>query len=141
MYEIILTVHIATAISLIGIVLYADHLGLRWVRGKHEVLPAPRLKKLHQIIYCGLLLMIITGGYMFWPLREYLLTTPAFLIKMGLVLTLIINSVVIGRFMHIATQTPFAMLPSSQRIPLYVSGAVSALAWLGTIVAATQLGL
>lgn len=141
MYEVILTIHIATAVSLIAVVLFADHLAFLWVRGKHEVLPAPQLKLLHRLVYGGLIIMLPTGLYMFWPLQEYLLSTPAFLIKMSLVVTLIINSVFIGRFIHVATEKPFAMLRSAQRVPLLISGAISSIAWLGTIVAATQLGL
>lgn len=141
MYSIILTTHIITACALIAVVLYSDHYGLGWMRGKHEVLSATKLHRLHRTIYVGLGVMIITGLYMFWPVREYLLTETTFLVKMGLVITLIINSIFIGKVGAKATHTSFASLTTKERVPLFIIGAVSSFCWAGTIIAATQLGL
>jgi len=66
---------------------------------------------------------------------------PTFLVKMGLVATLIINSAFIGRFMRVATERPYATLRRSERVPLFISGTISVVAWIGTIIAATQLGI
>jgi hypothetical protein len=141
LYSFVLTTHILTAIGLIVVVIYSDHLGWQWLRGKQQTLNLTTLNRLHHIIYAGLSIMVTTGLYMFWPLQAYLLYEPAFYVKMGFVGTLIINSFFIGSFMRKASETPFNLLSKQERVPLYVSGALSTVVWLGTIVAATQLGL
>ncbi len=141
LYQLILTTHILTAVSLIIVVIYSDHLGMLWMRGRKETLDPVLLQKLHHLIYCGLIVSLLTGLYMFLPSREYLLTVTAFYIKMGLVLTLWTNSFFVGKFSRIATTKPYALLTKEERVPLYVSGAVSTISWVGVIVAATQLGL
>lgn len=141
LYSVILTIHICTALSLLASVLVADFMALRWIRGNTATLSAPFLHKLHYAIYIGLGIMLATGVYLFWPVQAYLLSTPAFIIKMTLVLTLLLNSIFISGHMHIATVRTFKEVSVKTKCFLILSGGVSFLAWVGTIAAATQLGL
>jgi hypothetical protein len=141
LYATILTIHIGTALSLLVLVAYADHMGFSWMRGKVATLPLSRLRKIHHSVYAGLILMGATGLYMFLPLRSFLLYEPAFIIKMSFLLVLLINSVYIGKLTRVASTAPFALLSTSQRRKLFVSGGVSTICWIGIIVAATQLGV
>lgn len=119
----------------------ADHQGLSWIRGKRETLDLKRVTLYHRLIWVGLVGMITTGGIMAWPLSSYLVTVPAFLLKMAFVVTLFINGLVIGHLVKVATERSFASLSWRERLPLLVSGAVSTTAWIGAFVAARLLGL
>jgi hypothetical protein len=140
-YGIILTTHIATAISLLLLMVYADHTALRWFLGRTQTLSAKITKRLHLLVYSGLSIMLCTGLYMFWPLQSYLLSLPAFQIKMTFVIALLLNSVFISSHMHLATQNCFTDLLVKQKLTLLLSGGLSFIAWVGAAVAATQLGL
>jgi hypothetical protein len=114
-------------------------MGISWIRGRVETLDAKKVKKYHRGSWIGLSLMIITGALLFYPLREFLLTRPQFYIKMAFVVTLVCNGFVIGKLQHIAIEKSFSSLSSFQKIPLYISGAVSTVCWLGAIVCALFL--
>ena len=137
----VLPLHILFAVVAVATVVVADLHALGWVAGKFTVLPERRLIALHDIVYGGLLGLIVTGVLMFWPLSSYLLTQPAFLIKMGFVLALIINSVVISRHMPLAFTRSFSSLTFRERLPLFISGGISAISWVGALTAAQFLGL
>lgn len=141
LYEIILGIHITTAVLLIGGVVYADHLALAWILGKKKNLSESVLRQIHRSLYIGITVMVLTGIYLFIPSRAYLLYETAFFIKMFFVATLIINSLCIGKFLPLATKTAFQDLSTNKRFVLLLSGTVSTCCWLGTIVAANQLGL
>ncbi len=136
MKDIILTIHLLI-LACIGVtVLLADKQAFGWMRGKRETLDAVMLARLHRIVLVGLAGMIITGLVLFYPMRTYLLHTPAFYIKMAFVLALVVNGRVIGRFMNVATVRPFSSLTKSERMPLFISGAVSGISWVGAVIAA-----
>lgn len=80
--------------------------------------------------------MITTGLTLFWPMKEYLLTLPQFYIKMAFVATLICNGFVVGRLQKKASTRTFSSLSPRERTPLFISGAVSTLSWIGAIIAA-----
>lgn len=141
MEQIALMVHLTTVFTLVTIVILTDGLGFLWLIGKIQTLPAALIKTLHRLVWTGLIIMIASGATMFLSYQEYLLTVPAFYIKMGFVLTLVINAVAIGKHLHIATERPFALLTKRERIPLLISGIISTAAWIGTISAARMLGL
>lgn len=136
-----LQVHLTTVFALIATVLATDLLALLWVLGKRETLPLWLMRTLHSVIWAGLLIMIVSGGTMFLSYREYLLTVPAFYIKMSFVLALIVNAFVIGKHLHIACERSYASLSREERQPLFISGAVSTISWIGVICAALMLGL
>lgn len=110
---------------------HADHLGLKWIQGKLPVLSESLVKKYHDRVWFGLIGMILTGFLMFWPMREYLLSRPQFYIKMFFVLALVANGFVIGRLQKISTSKTFAELSVREKLPLFISGGVSTLGWVG----------
>lgn len=141
MEQIALTIHITTATALIGLVVATDLYGLLWVIGRRTTLSRRTLTVLHRLVWTGLTVMIASGGVMFLTYREYLLTVPAFFVKMGFVAALLINAVVIGRHLHLAAERPFAEVSRRERRSLYISGVVSTGSWVGAILAARMLGL
>lgn len=133
--------HLATLFLTVVVILIADHEGLSWMRGKKEVLEVRKISKLHRFMWIGLSLMIVTGFVMFWPLREYLLYHLPFQVKMGFVTVLFINGLFIGRYSHVATQKRFNELSKKEKFPLFISGMVSFLGWVGAIVAAILMNI
>lgn len=136
----ILALHISAFFVNITFVVIADALALSWVLGKKEVLSIQVMRTLHRIVSVGLCVSVVTGAIMFWDVRDYLLTLPAFYTKMLFVLALVVNSFVIGKHMHIAVERPFKTLEPEEKRPLFISGAVSTIAWVGTFIAAKSLG-
>ncbi len=128
---IVLPLHLATLAFLAWTIFHADHLAFSWIRGKVNMLRKEDLQKYHKRTWLGLVGMIVTGFILFWPLREYLLTRPQFYAKMAFVITLIINGFVIGHLQDVATKKWFKQLTLKEKLPLFISGAVSTLAWLG----------
>ncbi len=116
-------------------VVLADHLGFNWIRGKIKMLSVNEVKKYHYRVWTGLVLMIVTGFFLFWPLRELLLTRTQFYVKMAFVATLVMNSFVIGYLQNIAITKTFASLTFKEKLPLFISGSVSTLCWILTAAA------
>lgn len=141
LFPYILPVHVSVAVALVCLILYTDSYAFSWIRGKRDTLDITRLKRLHHLMWIGLLLMIATGSLMFYPYREYLLAHPPFLTKAGLILTLVVNGFFIGKLLHVAAERPFSSLSVREKTPLFLSGAVSTSAWIGVIIAATMLDL
>ncbi len=140
-YLYVLPIHIATFCITIAAVVVADLHGLLWVLGKMPTLPQKRMVLLHHAISFGLLVAIVTGVIMTYPVYEYLLGQPAFIAKMILVGALVVNSFVIASHMQVAFTSRFQDVPRATRLPLYISGFVSASAWAGAFIAAQFLGL
>lgn len=139
METIILPIHILTLIYLAWNIIHADHLGFTWMRGTVPILNASVVNKYHYRTLGGLLMMIITGLFLFYPMREFLLSRPQFYIKMGFVLALCINSVAIGYFSKIPTKKTFASLSNKEKLPLFISGALSTISWIGAALAGLYL--
>lgn len=137
MSELILPIHLLIlALTAVGIVL-ADHEGYSWITGKKQLLEWNKVFKLHLWVGFGLIGMIITGGLMFWPMRDYLLhNSLAFLIKMAFVAILIGNSFLIGEMVKVSTKRTYASLSRAEKLPFFVSGGLSTLSWLGAAAAA-----
>lgn len=136
MENIFLPLHLLSLAYVAWNVFHADHAGFNWIRGKEKLLSKKEVMKYHHGTWIGLILMIITGAFLFYPLREFLLTRPQFYIKMSFVLVLIINGLVIGKISHIATEKTFDSLSTKEKLPLIISGAVSTIAWLMAIASA-----
>lgn len=109
-----------------------------WMRGKK--IEFERMKTLHILVWFGIASMIITGGSMYMQYKEYLLTDTAFIVKMFFVATLIINGIVISKFLHYVKR-PYSDLTKKEKIPLIVSGMVSSAAWVGAIVSGLLIGI
>lgn len=136
----LLTIHVTSVIITLFFVVVADLHGLAWILGKLKTLPEKRMAVLHGIVWVGLITTIVAGFLMFTTYSEYLLSLPAFRIKMLLVGMLVLNALFIGKHLRIATETSFAGIPAKEKVILLVSGAVSTVGWIGALIAAQFLG-
>lgn len=139
--SIALFVHLTTIFTLIPIIIGNDILALLWVRGTIPLLSRTLLTWVHWIVWGGLLLMIGSGFVMFLSYQDYLLSLPAFYIKMVFVAALLVNAFVIGKHHPTASERTYASLSSAERRPLFLSAAVSTVAWIGAYTAAQLLGV
>jgi len=131
MHPFIVLLHICfLCLAAVGI-LIADHAAFNWMRGKNAVIGKKELFAAHWIVTTALLGLVYTGLVLFWPQRDYLLQQPLFLLKMAFVAALLLNSMVIEWLMHVAAVRPFASLTTGQKAPLFISGGISTLSWLG----------
>jgi hypothetical protein len=135
----LLPIHVGAFVVTIVAVIIADLQALLWVIGKLPTLKRRPINVLHYIVSAGLFASVTSGAFLFWPLREYLVTVETFWVKMVFVAVLIINSFVIARHMHVPTTQTFASLSPAQRRPLLLSGAASAISWVTVFVAALLL--
>ena len=136
MEQLFLPLHLLSLAYVAWNIVHADHMGLNWMRGKVKVLNEAKVHMYHRGSWIGLALMFVTGLALFWPMREFLLTRPEFYTKMAFVVTLICNGVLIGNLKNKATMRTFASLSIEEKIPLFLSGAVSTISWLGAAVMA-----
>ncbi len=130
-------IHLAVLILTALVIVYNDHEGLAYMRGKRGVLNPKVIQWSHRLVWLGFGLMVLTGFFLVLPAWEYWLADPAFYVKMGFVVTLLINGFFIGKLSHIATERPFALLTGEEKRMLLVSGALSGIGWLG----AASMGL
>lgn len=114
------------------VILYSDYHGLSYFLGKKPVLSPAFVTWSHRLVWFGLLGMITTGALMLLPSWEYRLSDPAFYVKIGFVLMLIINGVAIGKLSKVASLQPFAHLTRDEQYTLILSGAISATCWIGS---------
>ncbi|MBX4215714.1 hypothetical protein KW797_02105 [Candidatus Parcubacteria bacterium] len=128
--DIHLSILAVTALAIV----YADHLGWQYFRGRKPLLDARTMRRVHFIVIAGLIGMITTGFIMFWPDRAAYLSYWPFLIKMGFVLILVVNALFIHRLMGVASERPYASLTKGERRKLLVSGALSSIGWIGAAV-------
>lgn len=131
MSEIILPLHLFSLLFVAWNIVRADHKGFLWIRGKVETLSPAEISPLHRNTWIGLVGMIVTGILLFLPMKDYLLTRPQFYAKMAFVLTLIINGFVIGKLQYVAETSAYSALSLRQKLPLFISGAISTLCWFG----------
>lgn len=116
------------------IVLYSDHRGLNYIRGREQILPAKFLHQSHKWVWTGLLLIITTGILLAIPSWEYRLQQGVFYAKMGLIFVLIMNALAIGKLSKHSGSISFAALLKEQKITLLVSGALSVIGWSGALI-------
>lgn len=114
-----------------AVIVYSDHQAYLYFRGKKATLRESFVVWSHRLVWAGLLAMITTGIALTIPGWEYRLSNPVFYVKMGFVLVLIMNACAIGIIAKKATTTPFAELSDTDRRTLMVSGALSAIGWIG----------
>lgn len=139
MHDLIFLIHLSSlALAALGILL-ADHSAFEWMRGKIDAIQRKKVFALHWVVTVGLSGLILSGLYLFWPLRDYLLTEPLFWLKMFFVAALLINSFFVEQLMHVATRRPYRALSTREKAPLFISGAVSTLSWVGAVVTALLL--
>lgn len=132
----VIYIHLSTLAATAVAILIADKAALSWVRGKRETLSEKRMRLLHYLVGAGLALMILSGAFLLWPLRAFLVTDLAFWTKMAFVLVLVMNSFFIGSLMTLAHRRSFASLAPRERRLVLLSGGVSAIGWAGAFIAA-----
>jgi hypothetical protein len=137
----VLPIHIGAFFITILAVITADVYGLMWSLGKVETIPKKILHGLHRFVSAGLVVLITTGAIMAWPVKDYLISSPAFITKMIFVSALVINAFFIQSHFSIAATSSFSSLPKKTQRGLVISGIVSALGWTGAFVAAQFIGL
>lgn len=54
----LLPLHIGAVLATLAAVLYADHLGFRYFRGKQPTLDGRLMRRLHNTVWAGLILII-----------------------------------------------------------------------------------
>lgn len=126
-------IHITAVFFAIAIVLFADHEGYAWFRGKKQTLDPVHMRIAHAGVAIALAVLITTGTIMFYPFKGYLLANPLFILKLLFVGVLVVNAVIINRMMHVALEKPYAKLSREERMPLLISGGVSFVSWIGAI--------
>jgi hypothetical protein len=137
METILFYLHIAGVTWSVLFILQADKDAFKWFSCKSQTLSEIKTKKQHRMVWLGLLTAIVSGILLFWDRRFYLIgESPAFLIKMIFVLALTLNGFFIGRTIKVATTKSFENLTFGEKIPLFISGGISSISWLGAIVSA-----
>lgn len=129
----LINVHIGLMFFSVGIIFLADKEAFAWLRGRKETLNVRRLNTYHFLMWVGLLGLIGTGVWMSVPMYAYLLSQPLFIIKLLFVGILFVNAILVGRLMHVALVKPFRTLSWSEKMPLFLSGALSAFSWFSVI--------
>lgn len=129
------TLHLISLTFVALVIVIADHDGLSYIRGKKQTFNVVKVKRLHQLVWLGLLGMAATGVGLLIENPD-VLGEVAFYVKMLMVLALVVNGVVIGQLAALPTTTPFTNLTREQKRRLFISGAISALCWIG----ATMIG-
>lgn len=135
----LLQIHVLSVFATLALVVVADVHGLLWVLGKMKTLPPRRMGFFHRATWIGLAIIITTGFFMFLNESSYLLSLPGFKLKMFFVLCLIINAFVIGTHMMIAITRTFSSLTLKEKMPLFISGGVSSISWIGAFILANFL--
>ncbi|MDP3958200.1 MAG: hypothetical protein Q8Q36_01905 [bacterium] len=128
-----LPVHIGAVLATLAVVLYADHLGFQYFRGRRQTLDGRLMFRLHRTVWAGLIVIMATGFIMFWPARETYLSYAPFLTKMGFVAIIVVNAFFIGKLLPLASGRPFAALTEGEKRKLLVSGAFSSIGWVGAL--------
>ncbi len=134
-----LQIHVFAVFATLTLVVLADAHGFLWMIGKLRTLPHTRMEYLHRAVWVGLGVIFIAGFSMFLSYPEYLLTLPAFQLKILFVCMLAVNAFIIGKHLKVATATPFAELSSKEKTTLLLSGLASTSGWVGAYICAQFL--
>jgi hypothetical protein len=129
----LVSLHLFTLAATALIIVYSDHRGFRYFLGKEVTLPARFLFWSHTLVWIGLVGMIITGVLMVLPIWTYYFQNPAFFVKMGFVVVLMINAYAIGVLSKTASERPFSALSASEKRILFISGGLSIIGWTGAV--------
>jgi hypothetical protein len=128
------TIHLTTLAFTALVILYSDHKGFQYFWGSVQTLPRSFVTWSHRLVWTGLILMILSGFFLMLPAWEYYIADPVFFVKMGFVLTLVVNAFFIGKLSPLTTERAFHELPPDLRRTLLVSGALSAIGWIGAAI-------
>jgi hypothetical protein len=132
---LVLDLHLAFIWGTLAVVVYSDEQALLWILGKKRVMNKRLLEWLHALVGVGLAGLLTTGGLLFFVGGyDFLLSDPAFIIKMVFVAALLINGFFISYVNKLATLRSWGELSDAQRMPLLLSGAVSVCGWAGAVI-------
>ena len=134
-----LVAHLLSFGFVIGVTALADKEALAWMRGQRQTLEPSALQNYHRFVWAGLAALIATGLYLLYPMWQYLLSQPLFIIKMLFVGVLIVNGLLIGRLQNIAANRSYASLRRGEKIQLLASGAISFVSWIAAAAIALYL--
>ncbi len=134
MQEYLVPVHLIILGLTAIVIVMSDWEAFSWMRGKKEFLDEEKIRLHHKLVSIGLALMILSGFLLFWPMRDYITEVPKFYIKMFFVGLIVVNSFFINKLMPIAFTRKFSELTFRERLPLLISGATSALGWIGATI-------
>lgn len=137
MESVALTIHVVVLCLMAVVILYSDHQAYLYFRGKRRTLSRDFISWSHRLVWVGLILIIFSGIVLTIPTWTYRLQQPFFYVKIGFVLTLLINAFAIGKFSQTASVRPFIELSREEKHTLILSGALSVFCWTG----ATIIGL
>lgn len=140
-YHTVVLIHLVAFFVNAACVVSADTIGLMWMRGMRDTLNTPLIRWLHWCVWAGLAVSIVSGIALFKEASSYLLSQPAFLVKVGFVAVLVVNSFVISHHLRAAGREPWRALPVGTKRAMLVSAGISFLSWVAVAVAATQTGL
>lgn len=141
MEKIALVLHGVTLLFVLGVVAYSYFMGFNWMRGKIEILDEKKVLKYHRYAWRGIALMILTGALAFSFHYTEFLAKWQFHTKMGVLLALVINCVVINRLMKNASETSFKNLPKKAKVSIIISATVATLSWVGILLLAGFIGI
>jgi hypothetical protein len=128
------SVHLIALAFTALVILFADHHGFEYFRGTRETLSPHFVTWSHRGVWAGLTVLVLSGLFMVIPAWDYYKSDMAFYVKMGFVLVLTMNGYAIQKLSHMSTTTPFRSLPKEMQHTLMVSGALSAMGWVGAAV-------
>lgn len=125
-----LALHIVSLGFVLGVTTIADKEAFMWVWGKKQTLDKKAFHNYHLLVWAGLISLSITGFYMFYPMRFFLLRDLLFDAKLLFVGILFINAILIGRLMQLAFVKPFSELTRKEKTSIILSGAISTFSWI-----------
>lgn len=129
----ITTLHLISFIITVPVILYADHIGFQYFTGKIETVNYKKIQIAHWLVTTGLILLIVTGVIITIPMWAIMFENPFFYAKLAFVVTLFLNGIFIGSLMKKATIIPFAHLSKDEKKALIMSGALSGISWVASI--------
>ncbi len=124
-----LVLHILSFGFVLGVTAIADKDAIAWIRGKKRVLERSTMMSYHVLIWVGLIALTISGLYLFFPMRLFLLRELLFDVKILFVAILFINAILIVRLMQVALVKPFVEVSTQDKVALFASGAISIFSW------------
>ncbi len=112
-------------------VLAADAHAFAYLRGTPPLLPGRRMGLISAGVWTGIIGLVVSGAFLFWPDRDFYLVEPAFLVKMAFVAALIVNGLAVIAVTKRAASVPFASLSPVWKVAMIISGGISSAGWIG----------
>lgn len=129
-----ISLHLFLVILTLFVVVYSDHKAFLWFTGKIKFMDNKITNICHKLALWGFLLICLSGFWLFWPMKDFLLSDKIFIWKMIFVVVLGINGLLIGKLSHYAIEKSFLELDRVSKIKLLFSGFLSTLGWVMSII-------